>query len=304
VPEEERDRYHDFGELNVVVTSHLSRGCGSSGSLTEKRERMRVRNGMEETENLFDLCGKVAVVTGGSGALGRAISMGLASRGVDVVACSVEQEMLEELADEIHKTTVRKALPVFCDVTDIRSVDRMVNRAINRCGKIDILFNGAGIAHRKPLVEMEVEDWQKVMDVNVKGTLIPCRAVAKQMIERGEGGSIITVGSVRGFHAQKDGYTAYGTSKTEVHYLTKQMAIEWAEHNIRVNCIAPCVVWSPLTKPILSDKESYRKYTSRIPMGRAAEPEDLVGATVFLASDASKMVTAHILSVDGGTVGG
>ena len=142
------------------------------------------------------------------------------------------------------------------------------------------------------------------MDVNVKGTLICCRAVAKQMIERGEGGSIITVGSVRGFHAHKDGYTAYGTSKAAVHYLTKQMAFEWAEHNIRVNCIAPCVFWSPLTEPILSDKESYRKYTSRIPMGRAAEPEDFIGATVFLASDASEMVTAHILSVDGGTAGG
>ena len=95
------------------------------------------------------------------------------------------------------------------------------------------------------------------MDVNVKGTLICCRAVAKQMIDRGEGGSIITVGSVRGFHAHKDGYTAYGTSKAAVHYLTKQMAFEWAENNIRVNCIAPCVFWSPLTEPILSDKESY-----------------------------------------------
>jgi gluconate 5-dehydrogenase len=265
---------------------------------------MRVRKGVEEIENLFDLRGKVAVVTGGSGALGRAISMGFAIHGVDIAACSVEKELLEELAAEIHRTTGRKALPIFCDVTDIRSVERMVNRAIHRFGKIDILFNGAGIAHRGPLVDMEVEDWQRVMDVNVKGTLICCRVVAKHMIERGEGGSIITVGSVRGFHAHKDGYTAYGTSKAAVHYLTKQMAFEWAEHNIRVNCIAPCVFWSPLTEPILRDKESYEKYTTRIPMGRAAEPEDFLGATIFLASDASRMVTAHILSVDGGTVGG
>lgn len=253
---------------------------------------------------MFDLDGKVALVTGASGALGRAVSMGLAVHGVDIVACSVEKEALEKLAEEIHNTTGRKALPVFCDVTDIESVDQMVSCAIDEFGKIDILFNGAGIAHREPLVEMAVEDWQKVMDVNVKGTLICCRAVAKKMIARGEGGSIITIGSVRGFHAHKDGYTAYGTSKAAIHYLTKQMAFEWAQHKIRVNYIAPCVFWSPLTEPILSDEESCKNYTARIPIGRAAEPEDFIGATIFLASDASEMVTAHILSVDGGTVGG
>lgn len=265
---------------------------------------MRTKRGIEEIKQLFDLEGKVAVITGASGALGKAISLGLAVNGVDIVACSVEEDALEELAVEVGKATGRRVLPVFCDVTDVESVDQMVNRAIDEFGKIDILFTAAGIAHRELLVEMGIDDWQEVMDVNVKGTLICCRAVAKQMIERGEGGSIITVGSLRGFHAHKDGYTAYGTSKAAVHYLTKQMAFEWAGHNIRVNCIAPCVFWSPLTKPILSDKESSEKYTSRIPMGRAAEPEDFIGATLFLASDASEMVTAHILSVDGGTASG
>ena len=265
---------------------------------------MRTRSGLGGVRKLFDIEGKVAVITGASGALGKAVSIGLAACGVDIVACSNEQDGLDELAQEIRETTGRKALPIFCDVTDTQSVDQMVSRALAEFGKIDILFTAAGMAHRERLVTMGVDDWQRVMDVNVKGTLICCRAVAKQMIERGKGGSIITVGSVRGFHAHKDGYTAYGTSKAAVHYLTKQMAFEWAEHNIRVNCIAPCVFWSPLTEPILSDKESYRKYTSRIPMGRAAEPEDFIGSTIFLASDASEMVTAHILSVDGGTVGG
>lgn len=264
---------------------------------------MRTKKSIEELRNLFDLKGKVAVVTGGSGALGRAVSIGLAAHGVDLVICSVEPDLLEELAGEIRKMG-QKALPVFCDVTDPESVDQMVNSAINEFGKIDILFNGAGIAHRGPLVEMEVEDWQKVMDVNVKGTLICCRAVAKEMIKRGEGGNMITIGSVRGFHAHEDGYTAYGTSKASVHYLTKQLAFEWARYNIRVNCIAPCVFWSALTEPILSDGESYKKYTARIPLGRVAEPDDFVGVTIFLASAASEMVTAHILSVDGGTVGG
>lgn len=258
----------------------------------------------ERAMGLFDLEGKVAVVTGASGALGKAVSMGLAAYGVDIVACSVEKDVLEELAEEIEAKTDRKALPVYCDVTDMESVELMVGQAIDRFGRIDILFTAAGIAHREKLVEMGIEDWQHVMDVNVKGTLTCCKAVAPRMIERGEGGSIITVGSLRGFHAQKDGYTAYGTSKAAVHYLTKQMAFEWAEFGIRVNCIAPCVFWSPLTVPILSDPESAKKYTSRIPLGRAAKPFDFIGATVFLASEASAMVTAHVLSVDGGTASG
>jgi NAD(P)-dependent dehydrogenase (short-subunit alcohol dehydrogenase family) len=265
---------------------------------------VRAKQVTEKIKNLFDLEGKVAVVTGASGALGRAVSLGMAAYGVDIVACSNEQDGLDELAQEIRATTGRRTLPVFCDVTDTQSADEMVSRALAEFGKIDILFTAAGIAHRERLVEMGIDDWQEVMDVNVKGTLICCRAVAREMIRLGIAGSIITVGSVRGFHAHKDGYTAYGTSKAAVHYLTKQMAFEWAEHNIRVNCIAPCVFWSPLTEPILSDKDSYQKYTSRIPMGRAAEPEDFIGATIFLASDASEMVTAHILSVDGGTAGG
>jgi gluconate 5-dehydrogenase len=265
---------------------------------------VRATRGIEEIRSLFSLEGKVAVITGASGALGRAITRGLAAHGVDVAACSIEEDALEELAREVGDATGRRVLPIYCDVTDKESVDRLVAQTIDAFGRIDILFTAAGMAHRERLVEMGIDDWQQVMDVNVKGTLICCRAVAKRMIERDEGGSIITVGSVRGFHAHRDGYTAYGTSKAAVHYLTKQMAFEWAEYNIRVNCIAPCVFWSPLTEPILSDKASSQKYTARIPMGRAAEPKDFIGATVFLASDASEMVTAHILSVDGGTVGG
>ncbi len=257
-----------------------------------------------DMRNLFDLTGKVAVVTGASGALGRAVALGLAANGVDIVACSNEPAPLQNLSAEIVETTGRKALPIFCDVTDSVSVDSMVRQAIAACGHIDILFNGAGIAHREPLVNMDPDDWQQVMDINVKGTLLCCRAVAAEMIKRGAGGNIITVGSVRGFQAHKDGYTAYGTSKAAVHYLTKQMAFEWAGDKIRVNGIAPCVFRSPLTEPILNNAESYAKYTARIPLGRAAEPEDFVGVTLFLASAASAMVTAQMISVDGGATGG
>jgi len=264
---------------------------------------MRIKKNIDDIRNLFDIRGKVAVVTGGSGALGKAVSIGLAAYGVDIALCSLEPDVLDDIAVEIRGMG-QKALPMFCDVTDQDDVDRMVKRTMEAFGKIDILFNGAGIAHREPLVDMAVPDWQKVMDVNVKGTLIPCRAVAREMIRSGNGGNIILVGSVRGFQAHRDGYTAYGTSKAAIHYLTRQLAFEWAQHNIRVNCIAPCVFWSPLTEPILSDEASYNSYVARIPIGRAAEPEDFVGVTVFLASDASEMVTGHVVSVDGGAVGG
>jgi gluconate 5-dehydrogenase len=264
---------------------------------------MRSRRPIEELRNLFNLRGKAAIVTGASGALGRAVSVGLASYGADVTVCSLEPEVLETVAEEI-RVLGQKALPLFCDVTDPASVETLVKRTIETFGKVDILFNGAGIACRKPLVDMAVEDWERVMDVNVKGTLIPCKVVAREMIRQGSGGNIILVGSVRGFQAHKDGYTAYGTSKAAIHYLTKQLAFEWAPYRIRVNCIAPCVFWSALTEPILSDEASYRSYVSRIPIGRAAEPDDFVGATVFLSSEASGMVTGHVLSVDGGAAGG
>jgi NAD(P)-dependent dehydrogenase (short-subunit alcohol dehydrogenase family) len=282
------------------------KGISKNLSPTTKRKdspMKRAKKGIEEIKNLFNLHGKVAVVTGGAGALGKAVSIGLAAYGVDVVVGDLDEAALEELSDKVREMG-RKALPVSCDVTDPDRVDQMVRRTLDEFGKINILFNAAGIAQRDPAVEMAMGDWQKVMDVNVKGTLLCSRAVAREMIRQGQGGNIITVGSVRGFHAHEGGYSAYGTSKAAIHYLTKQLAFEWAKHKIRVNCIAPCVFWSPLTEPILSDEASYKGYVARIPLGRAAEPEDFVGVTIFLASDASEMVTGHVLSVDGGTVGG
>ena len=252
---------------------------------------------------LFDLNGKVALITGASGALGIAVARGLAVNGVDLVLASVEKDILHSIAEEMRGFGI-KALPVYCDVSSESQVEKMVQKAISEYDKIDILITCAGLAQRELLVDQSLDDWRKVMDVNVQGTLLCCKSVAREMIKRGEGGSIITIGSVRGQHAHRDGYAGYGTSKAAVHYLTKTLAFEWAEHNIRVNSIAPCIFWSDLTAPMLSDKENAQKYLSRIPLGRAAVPEDFVGAAIFLASDASSMVTAHILAVDGGVTGG
>ena len=142
------------------------------------------------------------------------------------------------------------------------------------------------------------------MDINVKGTLLCCRAVAEEMIRQGDGGSIITVGSVRGYHAHEGGYSAYGTSKAAVHYITKQLAFEWAPYNIRVNGIAPCVFRSALTEPILRDESTIANTRPEFPWVGWRNRKTSYGPTIFFASQASAMVTAHILAVDGGTLGG
>ncbi|MGB9903948.1 MAG: SDR family NAD(P)-dependent oxidoreductase, partial [Desulfotomaculales bacterium] len=209
---------------------------------------------------------------------------------------------LEETAAEVRKQG-RKALAISCDVTDPESVNRMVERTLAEFGRIDILVTAAGIAIRHPAEEMPIDDWQKVMDVNVKGTFLCCQAVGKVMIKQG-GGNIITVSSIRGLLGHPGGYSAYGTSKGAIHLLTRQLATEWAKYKIRVNSIAPCIFWTPLTEEVLNNKELYNIFMSRIPWGRAAEPEDFIGAAVYLASDASEMVTGHILYVDGGSNAG
>jgi len=270
------------------------------GRLSKKEAKMRVKKGIDELRKLFDLTGKVAVVTGGSGGAGKAISIGLALYGADVVVTSRTLSTLEETAAEVHKLG-RKALPISCDVVDPESVNNMVKQAMDEFGRIDTVVTCAGIALRHPAEEMPIEEWQKVMDVNVKGTFLSCQAVGKEMIKRGEGGTVITIGSIRGLQGHPAGYSGYGTSKGAVHLMTKQLATEWAKFKIRVNCIAPCIFWTPLTEPILKDPEMYKIFMQRIPLGRAAEPEDLVGAAVYLASEASAMVTGHILYVDGGT---
>ena len=251
------------------------------------------------TYTAFDLTGKVAVVTGGSGGAGKAISIGLALYGADVVCTSRTLSTLEETATEVEKLG-KKALPVSCDVTDPQSVTSMMKKTIDEFGKVDILVTAAGIALRTEAENMPIEDFRKVMAANVEGTLLCCQAVAKEMIKKGEGGNIITIGSIRGLHGHPAGYSAYGTSKGAVHLLTKQLATEWAKHKIRVNSIAPCILWTPLTEPILSDEEMYKVFMQRIPLNRPAEPEDLVGGVLYLSTPASAMVTGHILYIDGG----
>jgi NAD(P)-dependent dehydrogenase (short-subunit alcohol dehydrogenase family) len=264
---------------------------------------MRQKMTLDQIKNMFDLSGKVAVVTGGSGGFGKAAAIGLAAYGADVVVTSRKLPGLEETAQEVTALG-KKALPVSCDVADADSVAQMAKTVKDELGKIDIMVTSAGIADREAAHEMPIDRWQKVMDVNVRGTFLCCQAAAQDMISRKAPGSIITVGSVRGHLGHPAGYSAYGTSKGAVHLLTKQLACEWASMKIRVNCVAPCIFWTPLTEPILNDPKLYELFMTRIPMGRAAEPEDFIGAVLYLSSEASGMVTGLILDVDGGAVSG
>ena len=257
---------------------------------------------LEAMRGLFDLTGKVAIVTGGSGAFGHAAAKGLAAFGADVVITSRRLDKLETAAADIGAAGTR-VLPISCDATDADSVEAMVQRTIDELGRIDILVSAGGQANRFAAEEFPLDEWQKVMDSLVKGTYICCQAVGRRMIAQG-GGKIITVGSVRGELGHPGGYSAYGTAKGAVHLLTKQLSAEWAKYKVNVNCIAPCIFWTPLTQQVLDDPELYKIFMQRIPWGRAANPQDFIGATVFLASAASDFVTGDILMVDGGSTAG
>jgi gluconate 5-dehydrogenase len=258
---------------------------------------------MKDYTKIFDLRGRVAIVTGGTGGFGHEVAVGLAQFGADVVVTARTLESLKPVAEEIRQTG-RKGLALSCDVADPASVKAMVKKTVDEFGKVDILVTGAGIALREAAEDFNIQNWQKVMDVNVKGTFLCCQAAAKDMIARGTGGKIITVSSIRGLLGHPAGYSAYGTSKGAVHLLTRQLACEWSKYKINVNSIAPCIFWTPLTKPILENKELYNIFMQRIPWGRAGEPGDIVGATVYRASDASDLVTGHIMYVDGGANAG
>jgi NAD(P)-dependent dehydrogenase (short-subunit alcohol dehydrogenase family) len=254
----------------------------------------------EQVAGFFNLKGKVALITGGGGALGGAIARGFAIRGADVALGDFSMTAMEPVAEEV-KARGQQTLAIACDVVDEVSVQNMVVQVVEEFGNLDVLVTAAGIANRIPTEKMPVEEWQRIMDVNVRGTFLCCQKAGIQMIEQG-GGKIITIGSVRGFQGNPGGYSGYTTSKAAVHGLTKQLATEWAKYKINVNSIAPALFQTPLTKQVLEDPDLYAFHMARIPWGRIAIPDDFVGAAIFLASDASDFMTGAILNVDGGWI--
>lgn len=249
--------------------------------------------------NIFDLTGKVAIVTGGAGGIGKALALGLADAGADVVVVSRGLPKLEEAAKEI-RAKGRKSLAISADVTQVKTIEDMVNRVLKEFSPhIDILVNGAGIAIRKPAETFPIDEWQQVMDINARGTFVCCQVVGRVMIKQ-KYGKIVNVSSVRGRYGLPVDYAAYCPSKGAVDTLTRTLACEWAKHNVLVNAVAPTVVETELTKPALADPAYAQRMKARIPLGRWAMPDDIVGPTIFLASKASDFVTGQIVYVDGG----
>lgn len=248
--------------------------------------------------DIFDLSGKTAVVTGGAGGIGHAQALGLAEAGADVIVASRKLDHLEKVAEEIQAKG-RKSLAVSVDVADEKSVIDMVNTIMKIFPRVDILVNAHGLAIRKPADAFPIDEWQRVMDINTRGTFLTCQAVGRSMIEQGSG-KIINVSSVRGQYGLPADYAAYCASKGAVDTLTKTLACEWAKYNVLVNAVAPTVVETDLTRDALANPDYAKQMKSRIPLGKWALPEDIVGATIFFASNASDFITGQILYIDGG----
>lgn len=250
------------------------------------------------TRQLFDLSGRVAIITGGSIGLGRQMAEGLGEMGADLVLCARKQEPCEQAAEELQQLGV-KTLALACDVRNQGAIQQVVEATVSRFGRIDILINNAGTSWGAPVEEMRLEHWNKVIETNLTGTFLFSQAVGKIMIAQ-RGGKIINIASVAGLRGSSPKFSAigYSASKGGVIIFTKDLACKWGVHNIQVNAIAPG--WFPTDmseKVIERNKETL---LATVPLGRFGGPHDLKGAAVFLASGASDFVTGHVLVVDGG----
>ncbi len=245
------------------------------------------------------LDGKVALVTGAGSGIGRAIAVAVAEAGADCIATE-QQHLLSSLTpvcEEIVRTG-RRALPLPLLLPDRRSIDVLVARAVEEFGRIDVLVNNAGVNIPREALEVTEEDWDRVLDVNLKGLFFLSQRVAREMIRTG-GGKIVNIASQNGLV----GYykrAAYCASKAGVVNLTRVLALEWARYKILVNAVAPTFILTPLTQSTFDDPALREDLLRRIPIGRVGQPEDVVGAVVFLASPAADMITGHTLLVDGG----
>jgi gluconate 5-dehydrogenase len=246
---------------------------------------------------LFDLSGKVAIVTGASRGLGQYLARALARAGADLVITSRTVESLKQFSAEINGLG-RRVLPLPLDVRDYKSIQEMVEAAFTHYGKIDILVNNAGCNVRKPAVEVEWEDWNLVVNTNLRGGFFVAQAVAKKMIPAGYG-RIINIGSVTAV-AGYAGITPYCASRGGVKQMTMSLADDWGVHNISVNCLAPGWFKTAQTKVLYDNQEWVDYLTDRIPLKRVGQPNDLDGTVIFLASDASAYMTGQTLLVDGG----
>jgi NAD(P)-dependent dehydrogenase (short-subunit alcohol dehydrogenase family) len=262
------------------------------------KEAGTTENSAISAKQLFDLTGRVAIITGGSIGLGRQMAEGLAEMGAHLVLCARHPERCQQAAEELQQLGI-KARSLACDVRDQTSVQALVDATISQFGKIDILINNAGISWGAPVEEMRLEDWNKVIETNLTGSFLCAQAVGRIMIRQGRG-KIINIASVAGLGGAPPELPAVGyhASKGGVISLTKDLACKWAVHNIQVNAIAPG--WFPTHMSSRVMERHKDLFLAHIPLRRFGNEHDLKGAAVFLASEASNYVTGHVLVVDGG----
>ena len=245
------------------------------------------------------LDGKVALITGAAGGIGQAVTAAYSESGADCVVCELPEKMeaLDPLCEAV-RARGRKALPLPLQVRDLDSIDDVADSAIKEMGRIDILVNSAGVNRAIDAFDVTEEDWDFILDINLKGLFFLCQRVGREMREAG-GGRIINMASIMGMvgYYQR---APYCSSKAAIVNLTRVLAIEWAPHKINVNAIGPTFLVTPLTQAYFDDPDKRAEMARRQPVPRPGQPEDVTGAAVFLASDAADLITGHTMMVDGG----
>jgi NAD(P)-dependent dehydrogenase (short-subunit alcohol dehydrogenase family) len=256
---------------------------------------------MTNVKNLLNLEGTVSIITGGATGIGFQMATGLAEAGSNIVLCSRKVEVCEASCAELEKLGV-KTLAVACDVTKPDQVEAMKDAVLKKFNRVDMLMNNAGRAWVAPPEDMPLERWQQVMDLNINAALICSQVIGREFIKQ-KRGKIINIASIAGLVGRNPAaYSsiAYSTSKGALVHFTRDLAVKWAQHNIQVNCIAPGFFVTPLNQKLFERNQAYLE--AEVPSHRTGGPDDLKGAAVLLASQASNHITGVILPVDGGTI--
>ena len=250
-------------------------------------------------KNMFDLTGKVSLVTGAATGLGQSMAQALAAQGSDIVIADMNLDLAKQTAEEIAREYNVQTQALQVNVANEEQVIAMYDAIIEKFGKIDVLVNNAGICQKIKALDQSLADWQRTFDVNVNGVFLCAKYAAPHMIKNG-GGSIVNIASMSGYIANTEAQCAYNASKAAVVMITKCLASEWVEYNIRVNAIAPGYMKTAMTKPIFEEGGELAHVLNYVPMKRLGNPEELGGVVVLLASDASSFTTGATYLVDGG----